>query len=100
MYGDLLQLSDHAIFVEGQEPRTVLLDQDIPRVLLFHQWPAVAQIYRQLSKRKKQVPELAAFFKYEYPKMPIFLKTHIAGLLLENGYEAVGPEGNRRFAKP
>jgi glyoxylase-like metal-dependent hydrolase (beta-lactamase superfamily II) len=60
----------------------------------------VAQIYRQLSKRKKHVPELAAFFKYDYPKMPIFLKTHIAGILLENGYEAVGPEGNKRFVKP
>jgi glyoxylase-like metal-dependent hydrolase (beta-lactamase superfamily II) len=59
----------------------------------------VSQIYRQLSKRKKQLPELAAFFEYEFPKMPIFLKTHIAGLLLENGYEAVGPEGNMRFTK-
>jgi glyoxylase-like metal-dependent hydrolase (beta-lactamase superfamily II) len=59
----------------------------------------IAQIYRQLSKRKKRVPVLDAFFKYEYPKMPIFLKTQIAGILIENGYAVEGPEGNRRFIK-
>jgi len=65
----------------------------------FSNGATVSQIYRQLSKRKKRLPELGAFFEYEFPKMPIFLKTLITGSLLENGYGAVGREGKMRFAK-
>jgi glyoxylase-like metal-dependent hydrolase (beta-lactamase superfamily II) len=57
------------------------------------------QIYDDLQKRRS-IPAVDRYFRFEFPKMPPFLKTQIACLLLEEGYAAVGPAGLKRFVPP
>jgi glyoxylase-like metal-dependent hydrolase (beta-lactamase superfamily II) len=77
-----------------------IMEQEIFSALnAFPQGATTAQIYGRLRKRKNDVAELRAFFEYEFPKMPVLLKTLVVGLLLENGCQAVGPDGKKKFTK-
>ena len=57
----------------------------------------VVEVYRDLTALKGKSPVIAGFLANEFPKMPGFLKTTIASLLLEKRCAASGPAGKKRF---
>lgn len=84
---------------------TLLSDHEVFRREVFasverHPMGATAlQIYDELRARRS-IPAVERYFQFEFPKMPPFLKTEIACLLLEEGYPMIGPVGMKRFVPP
>jgi glyoxylase-like metal-dependent hydrolase (beta-lactamase superfamily II) len=56
----------------------------------------VNDIYNKLKKIKSH-PTITKYLNLEFPKMPPFLKTVIASILLENGLKPVGKTRKKRF---
>lgn len=56
----------------------------------------IKRIYNELRKRRS-IPAIDSYFRFEFPKMPPMLKTNITYALLEDGCVAEGPEGRKRF---
>lgn len=79
-------LSDHEMF-----------HREVFASVMKHPAGATAlQIYDDL-RAKRNIPAVDRYFRFEFPKMPPFLKTEIACLLVEEGCPMIGPKGMRRF---
>ena len=57
-------------------------------------------IYRKLRKQRYENPAVDFHLEYQFPRTPVYLKSIICSLLLEEGFETSGEGGSTLFSTP